>query len=89
MRFAKHLEVNIKKDQVKLLASHLDFGTFAQNPAVNNSRLDNKETGAKFMRKGQVGDWKNHFDEEASKTFSEWIQKQKSDIGIQCKHLDC
>ena len=29
----------------------------------------------KFVRKGQVGDWKNYFNEETNKVWDEWISK--------------
>ena len=32
--------------------------------------------GNTFIRKGQVGDWKNHFDKDMNKDWDAWIEDQ-------------
>ena len=39
-----------------------------------------------FMRKGQVGDWKNYFDPEKNKEWNAWIAKNIS--GTDMEQLD-
>ena len=46
-----------------LKAVHIE--SFRVNPAVNKEQeVSNHGKGATFIRKGQVGDWKNYFTEE-------------------------
>ena len=48
-----------------------------KNPSVNYSHWDElgirKQQEAPFMRKGQVGDWKNYFSSEMNDDFDVWI----------------
>ncbi len=37
----------------------------------------------KFVRKGKVGDWKNHFNGDKNKIWDEWISKHLEGTGIQ------
>ena len=54
--------------------------TFVIN--VNLLRYVNKEkeipskNGKQFIRKGQVGDWQNHFTPEMNQQWDPWIAKQ-------------
>ncbi len=36
----------------------------------------------RFMRKGQVGDWKEHFSAEDNQAWDEWAEKWMTDTGI-------
>ena len=43
-----------------------------------NQELENsgkKKGGGSFMRKGQVGDWRRHFNPELEERFKEWEAK--------------
>ena len=47
-----------------------------------------KETEEKtkpFIRKGQVGDWKNYFDQESSLEWDQWIQSTLQGTGMVMK----
>ena len=52
-------------------------------------RFVNKETeipgkgDRQFIRKGVVGDWKNHFSPESSAEWDQWIAKEFQGTGIQ------
>ena len=39
----------------------------------NEGKPEIQEEMKKFIRKGEVGDWKNYFDEENCKRFDQWI----------------
>ncbi|GAB6033126.1 hypothetical protein CHUAL_012736 [Chamberlinius hualienensis] len=75
-RLAKFLEVDdAAADKV---AAKCSFNQMAQNPNSHHGQWTQlKNFAAKsdfgFMRKGKVGDWKNHFDEETNKKFDNWL----------------
>ena len=69
--------------QVCELVEHLKFDNIKQNSAVNPSVTMVNEKGGNFMRKGVVGDWKNHFDEGSADHWDKWIQKNVEGTGIQ------
>lgn len=81
-RCAAFLEVNdnrpLSDDQVTKLSEHLNFKKMQRNPAVNLepiiSGMDEASDSVKFIRKGEVGDWRNHMSEEMSAHFDRWIE---------------
>jgi len=74
-------------DEAKIpsLVDHLSFDRMKDNKAVNKEEMikatqqtmddAHKTQNAKFMRKGLVGDWKNHLTPELEKKFIEWEKK--------------
>ena len=80
--------------EVTKLCDHLNFSKMQKNPAVNLEPVINvmvsgtpivaedKKLDVKFIRKGQIGDWKNYMDEKLSKKFDLWIEKQFSGSGL-------
>jgi len=64
----------LTEDKVDELVENLKFDNMKKNKAVNSDEMKDKEKG-EFMRKGIVGDWKNHFDEETEKRWNQWIEK--------------
>merc|ERR1712241_535742 len=57
---AEFANVQLSEDQVKKLAEHCNFKNFKENSTVNGKSYLPAKNGS-FIRKGQVGDWKNHF----------------------------
>ncbi|XP_071551016.1 luciferin sulfotransferase-like [Panulirus ornatus] len=80
---AEFLGKEVDERKVAWLVHHCSFDEMSKNPAVNNEDLmgdGNEETkGIKFMRKGEVGDWKNHLTEEQQRAFKEWTLKNLQD----------
>eukprot|EP00112_Aurelia_sp_Birch-Aquarium-sp1_P017381 Seg4019.1 transcript_id=Seg4019.1/GoldUCD/mRNA.D3Y31 product="Sulfotransferase 1C4" protein_id=Seg4019.1/GoldUCD/D3Y31 len=85
---AKFLKKEVSTDQVKKLAEHLSFKQMQGNKAVNyddmgNMGLYNEDVNQyRFMRKGEIGDWKNFFTEEMNKRLDEAIAKHFYPIGL-------
>ena len=46
---------------------------------------ENEEKKKPFIRKGQVGDWKNYFDQESSLEWDQWIQSTLQGTGMVMK----
>lgn len=77
-KVAAFLGKQMSEEEVLKIADHCSFGSMSKNPAVNNESIvaaDSGKAGLKFMRKGKVGDWKNHLSEAQLKRFKEWTFK--------------
>lgn len=82
-KIADFLEKPISDDEVDSISRFLSFSKMRSNKACNAEiLLDGKmgknyfqKMGYHFIRKGEVGDWRNHMSEEMSKRFDEWIEK--------------
>lgn len=85
---AKFLGVEgcIAHEDVMRMCDHLNFDRMQNNPAVNiESYLNfNRDTekGPQFIRKGQIGDWKNYMSNELSDRFDEWTRINTADTGL-------
>lgn len=85
---AAFMEVNdLTEEDIIKLCDHLNFEKMQKNPAVNLEPLlhfnDNKtKPDMKFIRKGQIGDWKNFMSPEISAKFDEWIELNSKDTGL-------
>lgn len=83
-RCAAFLAVNenrpLSDEQVTVLCEHLTFKKMQRNPAVNLepiiSGMDEASDSVKFIRKGEVGDWRNHMSEEMSARFDRWTKEK-------------
>nr|XP_053633850.1 luciferin sulfotransferase-like isoform X3 [Cherax quadricarinatus] len=76
---AAFLGRDVNEEQVSWLTHHCSFEEMSKNPAVNHETLRMAPTqeakAIKFMRKGKVGDWRNHLTEEQQKAFKQWTLK--------------
>lgn len=63
-RVMDFLEIDLPEETVQKITHHTSFQVMRENPMSNYSTLPNaifdKRIGT-FMRKGEVGDWKNYF----------------------------
>lgn len=73
------VEDSITNEHVERMCEHLKFDRMQKNPAVNiESYLQlnrEKDKSVQFIRKGQIGDWKNYMSDELSLRFDEWTKK--------------
>ena len=88
-KVSKFLGKELTNENVEALVDHLSFKKMKDNPAVNKedaktAKLFNEE-GA-FIRKGEVGDWKNYFTDEMNKRMDEAIEKHLKPIGLEFRY---
>ena len=81
---ARFLGKELKNEEA--LVDHLSFKKMKDNTAVNKD--GGKKHGmclndGNFMRKGEVGDWKNYFTEEMNKRMDEAVNKHFKPIGLE------
>jgi len=95
-RVSSFLGKPVPENKISSLVDHLSFDKMKSNKAVNKEELvkasqkeikdDNKTDAAVFMRKGEVGDWKNHLTPELEKKFQKWENKWLKDSDLKFKY---
>ncbi|XP_068214727.1 sulfotransferase 1B1-like [Palaemon carinicauda] len=82
-KVAKFLEIEASDADIQCIAACTSFDVMSKNPSVNYEHwkdlgFAHKEEG-KFMRKGQVGDWKTRLSALEISAFEEWEKRGLSD----------
>ena len=73
----------LAEEERRVLKSRVTLESFRKNKAVNKEReLPHDPTSKeRFVRKGMVGDWKNHFDKDCSQEWDKWIKEKLKGTG--------
>lgn len=89
------IERKLTPEDIERLCEHLKFEKMEKNPSVNlepiifkendsKEQLDQELYGkVKFIRKGQVGDWKNFLSPENNAKFDKWIEENFAGTGLE------
>ncbi|KAJ8960057.1 hypothetical protein NQ318_009498 [Aromia moschata] len=89
-KIADFLEKPISDKDLDNLEQFLSLEKMKGNRGCNGEPLVEKKYGKKYIeenrhnivRKGEIGDWKNHMSPEMSKRFDEWIEKNTLGTGL-------
>lgn len=86
------IEHTVTAEDVARLCDHLTFDRMQKNPAVNLEPIiyagdepgvdRNDKDVVKFIRKGQIGDWKNYMSNELSERFDVWTELNTRGSGL-------
>mmetsp|Transcript_76188 Transcript_76188/g.153048 ORF Transcript_76188/g.153048 Transcript_76188/m.153048 type:complete len:338 (-) Transcript_76188:203-1216(-) len=79
LQVAAFLGKDLTAMQVAAIAEHCQFQRMKRNPATNAALMPKVAGETDFMRKGQVGDWRNHLSEEQSRRMDAWIDENVGD----------
>merc|ERR1712066_659370 len=86
-RIIKHVGYNLSEEKIEELCQALTFSNYKKISSMNTVlRPEFKAGRGEFTRKGEVGDWVNHFDEESNKKWNVWIDQNLDHIGIKEGH---
>ncbi|XP_042286823.1 sulfotransferase 1C2-like isoform X2 [Thunnus maccoyii] len=89
-RIMRYLDLSLHDEVITRIVELTSFKNMKENPMANYSCIPAAvfdQTISPFMRKGEVGDWMNHFTPEQSKVFDEDYEKQMKDISIPFRTL--
>ena len=74
--------MDLDEKTVDRIVKHCGFSHMKDNRAVNREEtpLTDLFQASQFMRKGVIGDWKNHFSQQQLQTFEHLYQKHMKDV---------
>ena len=88
-KVAKFLGKELTNENVEALVDHLSFKKMRNNATVNREDMKKVKIFSEdgdFMRKGEIGDWKNYFTDEMNKRMDEAIEKHFTPIGLEFQY---
>ncbi|CAM5147879.1 unnamed protein product [Natator depressus] len=84
-RVMDFLEVELPPEVLEKIVQQTSFQIMKENPMANYSSIPSvilDQTISPFMRKGEVGDWKNHFTVAQSEAFDAHYQRCMEGTGL-------
>ncbi|XP_029933669.1 sulfotransferase 1C2 [Myripristis murdjan] len=89
-RIMQYLDLSLSDDVISRIVELTSFKSMKENPMANYTFIPKPvfdHSISPFMRKGEVGDWTNHFTPGQSKMFDEDYEKQMKDANIPFRTL--
>nr|XP_046233342.1 sulfotransferase 1C2 [Scatophagus argus] len=89
-RIMRYLDLSLSDEVISKIVELTSFKKMKDNPMANYSFVPAPvfdHSVSSFMRKGEVGDWTNHFTPEQSKKFDEDYEKQMKGVNIPFRTL--
>ncbi|XP_019961228.1 sulfotransferase 1C2 [Paralichthys olivaceus] len=89
-RIMRYLDLSLSDEVISRIVELTSFKNMKENPMSNYTCIPSNvfdQSVSPFMRKGEVGDWKNHFTPEQLKMFDEDYEKQMKDVDIPFRSL--
>ncbi|XP_067101194.1 sulfotransferase 1C2 [Osmerus mordax] len=84
-RIMRYLDLSLSDDVIRRIVELTSFKAMKDNPMANYTFIPKPvfdQSISPFMRKGEVGDWTNHFSPEQSQLFDEDYERQMKDANI-------
>ncbi|XP_057682214.1 sulfotransferase 1C1-like [Corythoichthys intestinalis] len=84
-RIMNYLDLSLSDEVLNRVVKQTSFKNMKENPMVNYTFVPKEifdQSTYKFMRKGVVGDWENHFTPEQSAEFDDDYEKKMKDVNM-------
>ncbi|XP_066522487.1 sulfotransferase 1B1-like [Hoplias malabaricus] len=84
-RIMHYLDLSLSDDIIDKIVQLTSFKVMKDNPMANYTFIPKivfDQSISEFMRKGEVGDWTNHFTPAQSQMFDEDYKRQMADVDI-------
>jgi len=86
-KIKNHIQYDITEKQIDDLAEFMKFENYQKTSSMNkNERVKQQEKG-QFIRKGIVGDWRNHFEDQTVENWNKMIEEEFEKTGITDKQV--
>ena len=86
-KLSKFLGKGLSDRAIELITEKSTFDNMSKDPNLNMTGIGTfKETRSKFMRKGQVGDWKDYFNQEQNEFIKSKCSQEFEPIGLRFEY---
>lgn len=76
---ADFLDESLTEEQMEIILHNSNFKQMSNDQELN---LTDQVTGFKFLRKGQIGNWKTYFSKEQISKFETFVEKDMEHLGV-------
>ena len=77
-----HIKYDISEKQIDDLTEFMKFENYQKSSSLNKDTRGTWKEGGQYIRKGIVGDWRNHFKDQTAKDWESWIIEEFKKTGI-------